>query len=357
MFDLTSCTLRFEGNLLQDGEHLSSFGMIEHDTVQVEAEPGQRAKAELERLGVSIDLKTLTTHTCKDTEESVAIARNFALLDDFYETEVTPKTLKGLRVCSLFVRQTSWRYIAQPGHPLYRDECNRNSIEIVKKLSKHRAFVHDFAKCLTYSAAPVAVVKCFFSSASPCDVWSSAYFSDPFLHCLIKLKRIWILDILVEDFVGIVDWDSVGDITCRYVPKIAVSLLETSHIFTNGIPRAVLHEACKSYGDSAFKLVKMLLERGVPVNEKDDAGKTPLYYAFRTRDVNIVSLLLSRGADPTIKNEGLHGCLPISAVRASPDLFMLGLSLTRCYIGYNDIKRRNVSHEVHRAIDSHNKRC
>lgn len=49
-----------------------------------------------------------------------------------------------------------------------------------------------------------------------------------------------------------------------------------------------------------LELVQVLLECGADVRIKDKAGKTALFYAIETNNENldVVSLLLGRGADP-----------------------------------------------------------
>lgn len=68
------------------------------------------------------------------------------------------------------------------------------------------------------------------------------------------------------------------------------------------------------------EVLRFLLEGGVNINERDDLGKTALHYAASNLCEVAVSLLLSKGADPTIKDaQGYEACFYAgeSAVKVS----------------------------------------
>ena len=58
--------------------------------------------------------------------------------------------------------------------------------------------------------------------------------------------------------------------------------------------RPFLHHACLHI---SAKLVRMLLDAGAEVNERDKQGRTPLMYAAKKSDADIVTVLLKAGAD------------------------------------------------------------
>ena len=77
----------------------------------------------------------------------------------------------------------------------------------------------------------------------------------------------------------------------------------------------LLHHAAMRQGPDTIELISFLLELGAPINEiqytthelsyrlqRCTALGTPLQYAAEKRNANVVSYLLQRGADPSIKS-------------------------------------------------------
>ena len=50
-------------------------------------------------------------------------------------------------------------------------------------------------------------------------------------------------------------------------------------------------------GFSSASIVKVILEAGLDINIRDDAGRTPLHCALRHNNVDIVGMLIDSGAD------------------------------------------------------------
>lgn len=61
-----------------------------------------------------------------------------------------------------------------------------------------------------------------------------------------------------------------------------------------------LHSAVSS---NNVEMTRALIERGAPVNARQQHGWTPLHAAAQNGNLQIVELLLQDGADPTLKNE------------------------------------------------------
>jgi len=65
-----------------------------------------------------------------------------------------------------------------------------------------------------------------------------------------------------------------------------------------------LHRALVSVAQPAdARMVRHLIERGVPVDARDRYGNTPLYYAAQAKNVAAMQALLDAGADVNTKNE------------------------------------------------------
>ncbi|UII23574.1 ankyrin repeat domain-containing protein [Fulvivirga ligni] len=72
-----------------------------------------------------------------------------------------------------------------------------------------------------------------------------------------------------------------------------------------------------------LKLAKVLLERGININDKNDFGNTPLWIAtFNARgSYEMVDLLLSHGADPYLKNHA--GRSPVAFAKIIEDKILI----------------------------------
>jgi uncharacterized protein len=68
---------------------------------------------------------------------------------------------------------------------------------------------------------------------------------------------------------------------------------------------APLHEAALTSWKAAQKISRLLLDEGAYVDAVDRLGRTPLILAVGERNVDLVKLLLERGADATLMN--VHG--------------------------------------------------
>jgi ankyrin repeat protein len=65
-----------------------------------------------------------------------------------------------------------------------------------------------------------------------------------------------------------------------------------------------LHSAVATdAGDRDIEIVRMLLDRGAAPNAKSQSGSTPLHTVAFTGDRESLDLLLEHGADPAVKNK------------------------------------------------------
>lgn len=75
------------------------------------------------------------------------------------------------------------------------------------------------------------------------------------------------------------------------------------------------------------EIAEVLLDAGVPVDEGDNEGDTPLFYAIERRNVEFVSLLIKRGADVNKKSKD-HEITPLYLAAQINDVSLVNLLLS-----------------------------
>jgi len=78
-----------------------------------------------------------------------------------------------------------------------------------------------------------------------------------------------------------------------------------------------LHFAAR---DGHLEVVKLLLERGVDPNVRNNHDSTPLHYAAKKCHVDVARVLLDHGADPTIRDN--KGRTPLDIGSECPEEFI-----------------------------------
>lgn len=66
--------------------------------------------------------------------------------------------------------------------------------------------------------------------------------------------------------------------------------------------QTALHRAALTPKGGTLELIKYLIAQGADVNAKDSEGNTPLFIAYAVKNDEVVNLLINSGADTTIKN-------------------------------------------------------
>ena len=91
-------------------------------------------------------------------------------------------------------------------------------------------------------------------------------------------------------------------------PETAQALIDAgadvSARTTNAFDNQPLHAAvASSAAQTRLACVRVLLEAGAPVNERQSGGFTPLMSAAQNGDGSVVELLLAEGADPAVADD------------------------------------------------------
>jgi uncharacterized protein len=98
--------------------------------------------------------------------------------------------------------------------------------------------------------------------------------------------------------------------------KIALAKLLVSHGADVNYPNLMgltpLHRAACLSLKAGLEMGRFLLDHGANVNAMTNASVTPLMYAVCFRNVDLVKLLLERGADATLRN--LYGARALNIV-------------------------------------------
>ncbi len=116
--------------------------------------------------------------------------------------------------------------------------------------------------------------------------------------------------------------DSVGDNEEDFVIKWAKDYVKRGKKLdirgSNG--GTALHiAAAKSF----MRLADFLLDHSVDVNLRDNDGHSPIFFAVRTGSIEMVELLIKRGADLHVKNKFDITLLDIAKDRAIPSIVWL----------------------------------
>ena len=72
---------------------------------------------------------------------------------------------------------------------------------------------------------------------------------------------------------------------------------------TDGKHQTVLHYAAALPPEITTKPLEILLQKGIFVDPQNDAGQTPLFFAYGIKNKRAVNLLLNAGADLTMRDK------------------------------------------------------
>ena len=87
-------------------------------------------------------------------------------------------------------------------------------------------------------------------------------------------------------------------------------VIPTPEMLSNGQDRDAFYLLHYAVDDGLIDIAKILIEKGkIPLNTLDQAGWSPLHLAAGHNNLEMVSLLLGKGADVNVRvRESLHFC-------------------------------------------------
>ena len=169
---------------------------------------------------------------------------------------------------------------------------------------------------MQWSHGRTALIHLADSDENEIDVYGSPNYSRRSRHG----PNIEMVDLLLNNNADPNLQDSDGDTalnwaTARGYLEVVEKLLENENIEINKanfLGRNALHiiftewfeEDEPNGGDNAEPIMKLLIEKGININEPDNSGKTPLHLAAEQNNSLGVGILLRAGADENIKTDG-----------------------------------------------------
>ena len=72
--------------------------------------------------------------------------------------------------------------------------------------------------------------------------------------------------------------------------------------------------------EGSLSIAEILIQNGANINQKSLNGLTPLHITVITANANMVNLLLSKGADPGIKNDEGKSALDMAISKGNKEI-------------------------------------
>jgi len=140
-------------------------------------------------------------------------------------------------------------------------------------------------------------------------------------------------------------YEGDGCQTCRVPGEMKETFIESLINAGSSLENQRILNSELYFKFASSSLTEFILSKNYPVNYADSLGRTPLYYAVASGNLELVKVILSHGADVTLKDN--DGCTPMHIVANSPtSVEILKLLLqsnsskellsTECYIKDSD---------------------
>lgn len=324
--------------LLDRGANLETKTFVASTALHLAAESGQQVCVEkLINRGAKVDVQDSKGFT----PLHLAARRGFP---EIARTLLAHGAQKDRRSCKNFNEKTSLHFAAEAGHtPIIRILLS-NGVDLDQKDSVGMTALHHAAlsgrqssiECLMRSGCSLSEIDCFgrtaFDVADLCDIMGVILYTNVGNH--------------VSEMTGKND---ARDETWRSSPvsegMSQLSILHTKNYRaqensmsqTNNVNNAGNGQREDSLHDAAWKedlaRVQTLLDRGVYVNLKGISQSTAMHMASARGNSAVVSLLLSKGADPDCKTN--DGKTPLAYAVMNGHLDVIRILIEQCSVDVN----------------------
>lgn len=103
----------------------------------------------------------------------------------------------------------------------------------------------------------------------------------------------------------------------------------------------LIHALKNVYNHKYFENVRTIVEKGANINIKNNKGNTPLIFACRTNNLDVIKYLLNKGADINAKNNlgttALHKALHYMNSDVAKFLILNGINIKKDYVNSSNI--------------------
>ncbi len=189
------------------------------------------------------------------------------------------------------------------------------AIPLIKVLSIHPAFIELSIALIYVSYGAASFFGRHFTTVIKVCL---AYATGTFVYVAVVLSTmlLYVVFFLSTSYTSLDDWNVVTAAEQGHA-AVLKSLLEDGQAVDLTLQRTALHAAAET---GQLEIVEVLLANGANINAEDHAGRSPIFYAMRTKHRNIALRLAEAGANLTLRSKDGTTLLMLAANIGDADL-------------------------------------